>query len=98
TVPRCAPRFAPPPPADPQQPAAAIPPDLLPSVDRSPTSRMPLPVKALRIGPDRANDLALPDLDVSRHHAELRRSSAGNYEIVDLGSHNGTYVNGRKVS
>ena len=59
---------------------------------------MPLPVKALRIGRVPDNDLVLPDLDVSRHHAELRRSPAGTYEIVDLGSHNGTFVNGRQVS
>ena len=70
----------------------------LPSVDRRPTSRMPLPVKALRIGRIPDNDLVLEDLDVSRHHAELRKSSSGTYEIVDLGSHNGTYVNGRRVS
>src|SRR5579875_734995 len=50
-----------------------------------------------RRAPD--NDLVLADdLDVSRHHAELRRSPAGGYEIVDVGSHNGTYVNGRQVS
>ena len=59
---------------------------------------MPLPVKALRIGRVPDNDLVLPDLDVSRHHAELRKSPAGTYEIVDLGSYNGTFVNGRQVS
>ncbi len=88
-------------PSSPEPPAAGgpvIPPHLLPSVDRRPTSRMPLPVKALRIGRVPDNDLVLPDLDVSRHHAELRRSPTGAYEIVDLGSHNGTFVNGRRVS
>jgi ABC transport system ATP-binding/permease protein len=85
--------------AKPAPPVAPVSPVGLPSVDRRPTSRMPLPATALRIGriPDE-NDLVLPDLDVSRHHAELRRSPAGTYEIVDLGSHNGTFVNGRKVS
>ena len=78
--------------------AQAVPRDLLPSVDRRPTSRMPLPAKALRIGRIPDNDLVLRDLDVSRHHAELRKSSDGAYEIVDLGSHNGTFVNGRRVS
>jgi ABC transport system ATP-binding/permease protein len=85
----------------PQAPAAAVGgliQEPLPSVDRRPTSRMPLPVKALRIGRVPDNDVVLPDLDVSRHHAELRKSPAGTYEIVDLGSHNGTYVNGRRVS
>ena len=98
--PRQAPPQAPPQPSPlaPAQAPAAIRPDLLPSVDLRPTSRMPLPAKALRIGRIPDNDLVLPDLDVSRHHAELRKSPAGTYEIVDLGSHNGTYVNGRRVS
>jgi ABC-type multidrug transport system ATPase subunit/ABC-type multidrug transport system permease subunit len=71
---------------------------MLPSVDRRPTARMPLPAKAMRIGRIPDNDLVLPELDVSRHHAELRKSPAGSYEIVDLGSHNGTYVNGQRVT
>ncbi len=83
----------------PRQPAAAqAEPDLLPSVDRRPTARMPLPAKAMRIGRVPDNDLVLSDLNVSRHHAELRKSATGRYEIVDLGSHNGTFVNGQRVT
>jgi ABC transport system ATP-binding/permease protein len=96
---------APPPPLQqpaapprPVQPAPSVQPDLLPSVDRRPTARMPLPAKAMRIGRVPDNDLVLSDLNVSRHHAELRKSPTGSYEIVDLGSHNGTFVNGQKVS
>ena len=73
-------------------------PALLPSVDRRPTARMKLPAKALRIGRDSDNDVVLSDLNVSRHHAELRKSPTGSYEIVDLASHNGTFVNGQQVS
>jgi ABC-type multidrug transport system ATPase subunit len=71
---------------------------MLPSVDRRPTARMPLPAKAMRIGRIPGNDLVLSDLDVSRYHAELRKSPTGSYEIVDKDSHNGTYVNGQRVT
>ncbi len=77
---------------------APVKPELLPSVDRRPTARMPLPAKAMRIGRVPENDLVLSDLDVSRHHAELRKSPTGSYEIVDLNSHNGTFVNGQRVT
>lgn len=49
------------------------------------------------IGRDPGNDIVVDDLMVSRHHAELVASD-GSFEIVDLGSQNGTYVNGTKVS
>ena len=78
--------------------AQPVAPDLLPSVDRRPTARMKLPAKALRIGREPDNDVVLSDLNVSRHHAELRKSPTGSYEIVDLASHNGTFVNGQRVS
>lgn len=35
-----------------------------------------------------------PDLGVSRHHARIVREN-GQYSVVDLGSTNGTYVNGK---
>jgi ABC-type multidrug transport system ATPase subunit len=69
----------------------------MPSVDRRPTARLPLPAKVMRIGRTPDNDLAVPDLGVSRKHAELRKSQSGRYQIIDLGSHNGTYVNGARV-
>jgi ABC transport system ATP-binding/permease protein len=69
----------------------------LPSVDRRPTARMPLPSKVMRIGRTPDNDLVVSDLGVSRKHAELRKSPTGRYEIIDLGSHNGTFVNGSRV-
>jgi pSer/pThr/pTyr-binding forkhead associated (FHA) protein len=59
---------------------------------------MPMPAGNVRIGRAPDNDLVLDDLIVSRYHAELRGTPDGGYEITDLGSHNGTYVNGCRVS
>ena len=51
----------------------------------------------VRIGRAEDNDIVLPDLLVSHHHAELHVSPDGRYEIEDLQSHNGTFVDGRRV-
>ena len=49
------------------------------------------------LGRSRECDCVLPDPNVSRRHAELRRSSNGDWGIVDLGSTNGVKINGRRV-
>ncbi|MEU1167695.1 FHA domain-containing protein, partial [Streptomyces sp. NPDC005921] len=51
----------------------------------------------LRIGRDPANGLRLNHETVSRVHAELRRQG-GLWILRDLGSTNGTTVNGRRVT
>ncbi|AWZ06963.1 MULTISPECIES: FHA domain-containing protein [unclassified Streptomyces] len=69
------------------------------STFRQPTSVRPLaPRAAVRIGRAPDNDLVIDDLVVSRHHAELRARADGTYEIDDLGSHNGTYLNGARLA
>ncbi|MFJ9019961.1 FHA domain-containing protein [Streptomyces sp. NPDC102259] len=65
---------------------------------REPTSVRPLPARTVRIGRAGDNDLVVDDLVVSRRHAELRALPEGGHEIVDLGSHNGTYLNGLPVT
>ncbi|MFI9121074.1 FHA domain-containing protein [Streptomyces bikiniensis] len=65
---------------------------------RQPTSVRPLPTHSIRIGRAPDNDVVVPDLVVSRHHAELRAHPDGTYRIHDLGSHNGTFLNGRPVT
>lgn len=49
------------------------------------------------VGRSKSADCVLADPNVSRRHAELRRSPDGEWEIVDLGSTNGLKVNGRRV-
>src|SRR6266568_5290716 len=61
------------------------------------TDAHPRSAGTIRIGRHPDNDIALRDLDVSRHHAELRRNPDGSFEIIDLGSHGGTYVNGERI-
>jgi ABC-type multidrug transport system ATPase subunit/predicted component of type VI protein secretion system len=63
---------------------------------REPSVIRRLPTKVLRIGRAPDNDIVVSDLSVSRYHAELRRT-ANAYQIVDLDSHNGTFVNGQQV-
>ncbi|QPP11051.1 FHA domain-containing protein [Streptomyces bathyalis] len=66
--------------------------------DRSPTTFHQLSLgRVMRIGRALENELVVSDLQVSRHHAEFRASPDGRFEIHDLGSHNGTYVNGQPL-
>jgi ABC-type multidrug transport system ATPase subunit len=51
----------------------------------------------VRIGRSADNDIVLSDLTASRHHAELIGNPQSGYELIDLGSHNGTFVNGRHI-
>jgi ABC-type multidrug transport system ATPase subunit len=50
-----------------------------------------------RIGRAPDNDIVLDDLQVSRYHAELLSTPAG-VELIDLGTRNGTFVNGHRIS
>jgi ABC-type multidrug transport system ATPase subunit len=67
------------------------------SMERMPSAVLRLPTTLLRIGRAQDNQVVIADLSVSRYHAELRRNPRGGYTIVDLGSHNGTFVNGLRV-
>ena len=44
------------------------------------------------------NNLVLPDRWISRNHAMLQLMDNGSFYLIDLGSRNGTFINGRRVS
>ena len=49
----------------------------------------------ISIGRDSSNSVVIPNTNVSRQHAKVCKKSDNQYELEDLGSHNGTMLNGR---
>ena len=60
-------------------------------------SEVPFAGAQLRIGRMRENDVVVNNLAVSRFHAVLKREGEG-YLLEDLGSENGTLLNGERVT
>jgi len=60
------------------------------------TQRVTFGSDQFTVGREDDNDLILDRVNVSKQHVRLRRVQ-GAIELIDLGSTNGTYVNGRKV-
>jgi adenylate cyclase len=50
------------------------------------------------IGRSDDNNFVLPDRWISRNHAMLQGMENGEFYLIDLGSRNGSFVNGRRVS
>jgi len=59
-------------------------------------SRYALSAGRMRIGRHPDSDIFLDDVTVSRRHAEITSDATG-YQLVDVGSLNGTYVNGERI-
>jgi hypothetical protein len=58
---------------------------------------LPLAEEVTTIGSVAGNTVVLADPAVSRKHAGIRKLDGNTYELADLGSTNGIYVNGHKV-
>jgi len=58
---------------------------------------VPLLHAVVRIGRRLENNIVIDDPRVSRFHAELRAVD-GNYELLDLNSLGGTYINGLRIT
>ena len=52
----------------------------------------------LLLGRDASSPVRISDAAVSRKHCSVTEVAGGGFEIEDLNSHNGTFVNGTKVS
>jgi len=59
--------------------------------------RWPLEEKEIIVGRSIDCDIVLPDRQVSRHHARIRWDGEG-YIVEDMGSKNGTFVNGQELT
>ncbi|MHC4829980.1 MAG: sigma 54-interacting transcriptional regulator [Planctomycetota bacterium] len=57
---------------------------------------VPIKGEVLSIGRAEENDIQIKEPESSRHHCKILRSE-GAFKLVDLGSRNGTLVNGRRV-
>ena len=61
------------------------------------TKSVPLNQSVIKIGRHHDNTIVIDDPRVSRHHVELR-AIKGHFDIFDLGSTGGTYINGMRTA
>lgn len=67
-------------------------------IDLTTNRSFPLTKDRILLGRALSSDIAIEDLNVSRTHAEIRQEAANAWSIADLGSTNGTLVNGRHIA
>lgn len=67
-------------------------------IDLTTNRSFPMASDRLLIGRALSSDIAIEDLNVSRTHAEIRNEGNFTWSIADLGSTNGTLVNGKHIA
>ena len=60
-------------------------------------TRYPITRTIWRIGRSKNNELSLNETSLSRRHAEIHRNSDGTFDIIDMNSMNGVYINNEKI-
>ncbi|WP_418063887.1 FHA domain-containing protein [Pimelobacter simplex] len=85
-------------PVDAWRPAGVVPPGQLPHGHSIVLPQQLQAGRSLTIGREHSNDVVLDDALVSRHHARLDPATTSSLAVLhDLGSFNGTFVNGARV-
>ncbi|NOZ11471.1 MAG: adenylate/guanylate cyclase domain-containing protein [Gammaproteobacteria bacterium] len=52
----------------------------------------------MTVGRDKNNTIVIDEKLVSRNHGMIRRLGEGDYYLIDVGSSNGSFVNGRRIA
>jgi len=55
-------------------------------------------MEVITVGRNQINDYVINEPGVSKHHAQIVKTDDGGFFIVDMGSVNGTFVNGKRIS
>lgn len=61
-----------------------------------PGQTFPLLADKITVGRDPMSDISIADPEISRHHARLEKTDTG-YQLQDMGSTNGTYIDGERL-
>ncbi|RNL19458.1 DUF2662 domain-containing protein [Slackia faecicanis] len=67
-------------------------------IDANSNRSYDLATNRILVGRETGNDIVLNDLNVSRQHAQIAFEPQGAWVVTDLGSTNGTFVNGMPVT